>query len=102
MLDADSQVPEQYVTVLEKALRDCEDPHSTIFIPFIFFSQNSFQVPAAVRITDIMWSIMIMQNLSNIRGMHFPCSTYTLSMALADRVGYWDTTINAIGEDMHM
>ena len=102
ILDADSHVPEQYIYVLEKGLRDCEDPHNTFFVPFIFFSQNTLKVPAAVRITDMMWSIMIMQNLSNVRGVNFPCSSYTVSMALADRVGYWDTTISAIGEDMHM
>lgn len=52
--------------------------------------------------TDITWSAMVMSSLSNGRGLSFPCSTYSLSMVLAERVGYWDTDADAVGEDMHM
>lgn len=52
--------------------------------------------------TDITWSAMVMSSLSNSRGLAFPCSTYSLSMVLAERVGYWDTDADAVGEDMHM
>jgi hypothetical protein len=52
--------------------------------------------------TDITWSAMVMANLSNSRGIAFPCSTYSLSMILAERVGYWDTDADSVGEDMHM
>lgn len=52
--------------------------------------------------TDITWSAMVMSNLSNSRGLSFPCSTYSLSMVLAERVGYWDTDADSVGEDMHM
>lgn len=43
-----------------------------------------------------------MQNLSNMRNMIFPCSTYSLSMVLAQAVNYWDPGYEAVGEDMHM
>lgn len=43
-----------------------------------------------------------MSSLSNSRGLAFPCSTYSLSMILAEHVGYWDTDQDAVGEDMHM
>jgi hypothetical protein len=52
--------------------------------------------------TDITWSAMVMSSLSNSRGLSFPCSTYSLSMILAERVGYWDTDSDSVGEDMHM
>lgn len=52
--------------------------------------------------TDITWSAMVMSSLSNSRGLSFPCSTYSLSMVLAERVGYWDTDADSVGEDMHM
>ncbi|KAJ3079805.1 hypothetical protein HK102_003498 [Quaeritorhiza haematococci] len=103
--DSDSWIPELYITTIERSIVDMpahRDPYATVFTPPIFFSRNSHQVPAAVRIADIMWSVMVMQNLSNIRGINFPCSTYSLSMLLADRVGYWDPDAAAIGEDMHM
>ncbi|RUS33766.1 hypothetical protein BC938DRAFT_484043 [Jimgerdemannia flammicorona] len=31
----------------------------------------------------------------------FPCSTYSQSMVLAERVGYWDVDADSFGEDMH-
>lgn len=100
--DADSFIPELYVTELEKGMRDVDDPYMTIFSPPMIFARNAHEVPASVRVTDYIWSVMVAQNLSNARGMNFPCSTYSLSMVLADKVGYWDTGFNAIGEDMHM
>ncbi|CAG8492816.1 5091_t:CDS:2 [Acaulospora colombiana] len=100
--DSDSAIPELYVRHVEKALSESEDPYNTICSPPIFFSRNALNVPAAVRVTDIMWSIMVMQNLSNPRGLAFPCSTYSLSMVLAEQVGFWDTDKDAVGEDLHM
>lgn len=87
---------------VEKAFTQAEDPHFLLFAPPIFFSRNCFEVPAAVRMTDITWSAMVMSNLSNSRGIAFPCSTYSLSQVLAERVGFWDTDADSVGEDMHM
>ncbi|CAO3591766.1 unnamed protein product [Absidia cylindrospora] len=100
--DADAAIPELYVRELEDALHHADDPHYLLLAPPIFFSRNCYQVPAAVRVTDITWSAMVMSNLSNSRGLSFPCSTYSLSMMLAERVDYWDTDADAVGEDMHM
>ncbi|KAI8384303.1 uncharacterized protein BYT42DRAFT_544222 [Radiomyces spectabilis] len=100
--DSDSSIPELYVKEVEKSFTQAEDPYFLLFAPPIFFSRNCFEVPAAVRMTDITWSAMVMSNLSNSRGIAFPCSTYSLSMVLAERVGFWDTDSDAVGEDMHM
>ncbi|KAI8330763.1 hypothetical protein BC941DRAFT_440104 [Chlamydoabsidia padenii] len=100
--DSDSSIPELYVKEVEKTFTQAEDPYFLLFAPPIFFSRNAFDVPAAVRMTDITWSAMVMSNLSNSRGIAFPCSTYSLSMILAERVGYWDTDADSVGEDMHM
>ncbi|KAG2199980.1 hypothetical protein INT47_000330 [Mucor saturninus] len=100
--DSDSSIPELYTKEVEKSFTQAEDPYFLLFAPPIFFSRNSFEVPAAVRMTDITWSAMVMSSLSNGRGLSFPCSTYSLSMVLAERVGYWDTDADAVGEDMHM
>ncbi|CAO0797874.1 unnamed protein product [Mucor circinelloides] len=100
--DSDSAIPELYVREVEEALNKAEDPYHLLCAPPIFFSRNCFDVPAAVRVTDITWSAMVMSNLSNSRGMCIPCSNYSLSMVLADKVGYWDTDADAVGEDMHM
>lgn len=100
--DSDSAIPELYIREVEEALAKTEDPYHVVCAPPIFFSRNCFDVPAAVRVTDITWSAMVMSNLSNSRGMCIPCSNYSLSMVLADEVGYWDTDADAVGEDMHM
>ncbi|KAI7907637.1 glycosyl transferase family group 2-domain-containing protein [Cokeromyces recurvatus] len=100
--DSDSHIPELYVLELEKAFSRSEDPYFRVYAPPIFFGRNCFEVPAAVRVTDITWSSMIMANLSGSRGIGFPCSTYSVSWKMADRVGYWDTDADAVGEDMHM
>ncbi|KAG1086269.1 hypothetical protein G6F42_021059 [Rhizopus arrhizus] len=100
--DSDSHVPELYVSEVEKAFSRSQDPYYRIFAPPIFFGRNCFKVPAAVRVTDITWSSMILSNLSSSRGIGFPCSTYSISWKLADQVGYWDTDADAVGEDMHM
>ncbi|KAI9322314.1 hypothetical protein BX666DRAFT_1893711 [Dichotomocladium elegans] len=100
--DSDSSIPELYVKEVEKAFHRAEDPHFLLYAPPIFFSRNCFDVPAAVRMTDITWSAMVMSNLSNSRGIAFPCSTYSLSQVLAERVGFWDTDADSVGEDMHM
>ncbi|RUS13524.1 glycosyl transferase family group 2-domain-containing protein [Endogone sp. FLAS-F59071] len=100
--DSDSAIPELYVKEVEKAMSQAEDPYTTLCSPPIFFSRNAMDVPAAVRVTDTTWSIMVMQNLSNSRGLAFPCSTYSLSMVLAERVGYWDVDADSVGEDLHM
>ncbi|CAG8548271.1 255_t:CDS:2 [Funneliformis mosseae] len=100
--DSDSAIPELYIRHVEKAFAESYDPYAIICSPPIFFSRNALNVPAAVRVTDIMWSIMVMQNLSNRKGLAFPCSTYSLSMVLAEQVGFWDTDKDAIGEDLHM
>ncbi|CAO3671859.1 unnamed protein product [Umbelopsis ramanniana] len=100
--DSDSAIPELYVKEVDRALTASEDPYMLLLTPPIFFSRNSFDVPAAVRVTDITWSAMVMSNLSNSRGLAFPCSTYSLSMVLAERVGYWDTDADSVGEDLHM
>jgi hypothetical protein len=52
--------------------------------------------------TDITWAALVMSNLSHSDGLCVPCSNYSLSFILAERVGYWDVDADAIGEDMHM
>ncbi|KAI9024925.1 hypothetical protein CLU79DRAFT_699860 [Phycomyces nitens] len=100
--DSDSSIPELYVREVERSFTQADDPYFLLFAPPIFFSRNAFDVPAAVRMTDITWSAMVMSNLSSGRGIAFPCSTYSLSMILAERVGFWDTDADSVGEDMHM
>ena len=48
------------------------------------------------------FAAMAMQNLGSPMGLGFPISNYTLSAALLERIDFWDTVEDAIGEDFHM
>lgn len=45
---------------------------------------------------------MAMQNLGSSNKLGFPISNYTLSASLLRHIDFWDTTADAIGEDLHM
>jgi hypothetical protein len=67
----------------------------------IFFYNNIWHIPAPARLSHALSGMVHMGRLS--RGffrMVFPQSTYSLSLKMADEVGYWDPDI--IPEDWHM
>jgi hypothetical protein len=68
------------------------------------FEQNTSSTPMLVCVNDYIWAAMAIQNMNpiSITMIGFPMSAYSLSLALARRVGFWDTHPDAIGEDMHM
>ena len=43
-----------------------------------------------------------MQNLASPMQLGFPISNYTMSLSLLERIEFWDTNEDAIGEDFHM
>ena len=50
----------------------------------------------------LVCAAMAMQNLGSPMQLGFPISNYTMSLSLLERVDFWDTTEDAIGEDFHM
>ena len=50
----------------------------------------------------VLGAAMAMQNLGSPMQLGFPISNYTMSLALLERIDFWDTTEDAIGEDFHM
>jgi hypothetical protein len=67
----------------------------------IFYYNNIWHIPAPARLPHSLSGMVHMGRLS--RGffrMIFPQSTYSLSLKMADQVGYWDPDI--IPEDWHM
>eukprot|EP00884_Botryococcus_braunii_P004764 jgi/Botrbrau1/14289/Bobra.0369s0003.1 len=102
VMDADAQVPQLYVKEVDRAVCRVDDPHSTIFAGPVMFERNTYDVPVFTRIHDFMWSAMAMQNLGSSVKLGFPISNYTLSASLLQRIDFWDTTADAIGEDLHM
>jgi len=100
--DADTHFLNDYFTCLSYTHASAEDRHNVVYgIPISFYG-NALDVPAPVRVTDMVWTITVTQQLSTGRRVRFPCSCYSLSMVLASRVGFWDKGPEAIGEDAHM
>ena len=58
-------------------------------------------VPIVSIVFDMMLSFAHSSNLFSLLDLTFPLSNYTLSFSLAKRIGFWDTCIDAIGEDFH-
>ncbi|KAJ3119523.1 hypothetical protein HK100_000275 [Physocladia obscura] len=73
-----------------------------MFAPGTVFDRNSNDVPVFVRLADILWSAGVMGNYVPFSPITFPCSAYSLSMELAQSVGFWDVGPEGLGEDMHM
>ena len=54
-----------------------------------------------VGIYDIMHGYYHLGNLTSFLDLAAPLSNYTISYKLVQRIGYWDTCADAIGEDFH-
>jgi hypothetical protein len=100
--DADTHFVSDYFSCLTYKYATTWDRTRVIFAPPISFYGNALEVPAPVRVTDMVWTNTVLQQLSTGRQVKFPCSCYSLSMDLCNEVGFWDKTPEAIGEDAHM
>lgn len=99
IIDADAIIPELYFHEIE---RNSNKFGSRIFMPPILFARNSSSVPVFVRVVDNAWAVAVMQNLSDVKNISFPCSVYSIPLSMAKKVGWWDVGEEAIGEDLHM
>lgn len=104
IMDADTAFAADYF--LAVAVRYLLTPPETrchmMFVPPILFDRNQADVPAVTRVTDIMWSTAGISGIYPGSTIRIPTSAYSISMALAIKVGFWDAGPQAIGEDMHM
>jgi len=68
----------------------------------ILFDRNAHEVPIFVRIVDILWAQAGFSTTYPTSDIKIPTSAYGISMQLVNDVGFWDTGLESIGEDMHM
>ena len=66
----------------------------------IFYYNNVWDVPAPLRLQNSLGGINHLAKLVRKYTVLFPQSTYSLSMRMADDVGYWD--VDVVPEDWHM
>ncbi|KAK4129339.1 hypothetical protein N657DRAFT_630249 [Parathielavia appendiculata] len=102
-IDADSHLSSNYfaqVTTMHMAYPDTAT--TTLYSAPIIFDRNAHNVPAIVRVADVLWSAAGMSGLYKGSSIAPPTSVYSLPLELVDRVGGWDCDSEAIGEDLHM
>ncbi len=128
VMDADTAFAGDYFLAVSAKylLANPEKRRQMMFIPPLIFDRNQSDVPTVTRVTDIFWAaasvpflffsfhcyyqdqITHMDIRSGIGGIYpssgakLPTSAYSVSLALAVQIGFWDAGPQAIGEDMHM
>lgn len=66
----------------------------------VFLYNNIWDVPAALRLPNALAALNHLVRLTRKYRVLFPQSTYSLSLRMADDVGYWD--VDMVPEDWHM
>ncbi len=98
--DADSVLPEQYFSLLTYKFLTKENALFKFYQAPQFPFNNLDKVPTPVRIMEIISGISQIAGLRKYSRRYFVVSTYTTSLFLLDKIGYWD--IDAIPEDWHI
>ncbi|KAL2132019.1 hypothetical protein VTI74DRAFT_4303 [Chaetomium olivicolor] len=102
-IDADSHLSSNYFALVTSMHMSYPDTATTtLYSAPIIFDRNAHNVPAIVRVADILWSAAGMSGLYKGSSIAPPTSVYSVPLELVDRVGGWDCDSEAIGEDLHM
>ncbi|SPN97583.1 uncharacterized protein DNG_01095 [Cephalotrichum gorgonifer] len=102
-IDADSHLSSNYFALINSMHNAYpETATTTLYSAPIIFDRNAHNVPAIVRVADILWCAAGLSGLYSGSTVAPPTSVYSLTLELIDRVGGWDCGSEAIGEDLHM
>lgn len=97
--DADSVLHPQYFAVLSFQFLKSRKRYRRIWQAGIMFYNNIWRVPAPIRVMASVFSVFQLYVLMRPDSlMNF--STYSTSLKLVDKIGYWDTDV--IPEDYRM
>ncbi|OIO14860.1 hypothetical protein COV53_06965 [Candidatus Gottesmanbacteria bacterium CG11_big_fil_rev_8_21_14_0_20_37_11] len=97
--DADSLLSDKYFSYLTYVfLSDPERYFHFYWAPVLLYS-NFWEVPLPIRLQATISSIMRLSTLSKSHNL-IQISTYSLSLNMLEKIGYWDT--NIIPEDWHV
>jgi hypothetical protein len=104
VIDADSHFAQDYFDSVSYhySVALPSERRRMMFVPPTVFDRNADQVPALVRVTDMLWSAGVLSNMYPSSSIKIPCSAYSISMDLSKSVSFWDVGPEAIGEDLHM
>jgi hypothetical protein len=98
--DADTVFHERYFSCLSYKFAIHPERYRRFWQSAVLLNNNIWEIPAPLRVGSALSGVHILSNLVKRNRMIFPQSTYSLSLRMADEVGYWDTDV--IPEDWHM
>jgi hypothetical protein len=98
--DADSVFHPSYFACLSYKFATNAQRYRRFWQSPVLLNNNIWEVPAPLRVGSALSGVHILSNLVKPNRMIFPQSTYSLSLKMADDVGYWDADV--IPEDWHM
>jgi len=98
--DADTHFHPHYFSAL--TYKFAKNPHR--YLRFwqapIFWHNNLNRVPSPIKIVGVIGNVNHIADVQEPDGIFFNYSSYSLSLKLLDKTGYWDTDI--IPEDWHL
>jgi len=97
--DADSVMHPKYFSAVARMFSQDEDRYLRFWQAPLFYYNNIWHVPAPIRFITWLSHTMQMAELAMPFYEPLPISTYTLSIKLAERCGWWDPSV--IPEDWH-
>lgn len=98
--DADTLFHPRYFSALTYYFATNPRRYRTFWQGPIFYYNNVWDVPAPLRIQNVLGGINHLAKLVRTHTILFPQSTYSLSLQMAHDVGYWD--VDVVPEDWHM
>lgn len=98
--DADSVFPHQYFSLLTYQFLTSKDNLNKFYQAPMFPFNNIDKVPLGIRIMELPSGISQISGLKKLSSRFFVVSTYTTSLWLLDKIGYWD--LDYIPEDWHL
>lgn len=98
--DADTVFHPRYFSCLTYKFSVDPERYRRFWQSPILLHNNIWQTPAPLRVGSALSSVHILANLAKKSRVMFPQSTYSLSLKMAEEVGYWDPDV--IPEDWHM
>lgn len=98
--DADTVFDPTYFTALTYKFATDPNRYRRFWQSAILLTNNIWDSPAPLRVASSLSGLHLLSNLTRSNRMYFPQSTYSLSLKMADDVGFWDADV--IPEDWHM
>lgn len=97
--DADSLLPNKYYSYLTYIFLTDPDKYLHFYWAPVLLYSNFWEVPLPIRLQATISSIVRLASLSRPDSL-IQVSTYSLSLLMLEKIGYWDTDI--IPEDWHI